>query len=71
MANNKLLYTGLGLGLLTVVVFNVYTCSNQQAYTLLKFKQPLNKGQKISAKVLESVSVPMTRIRWASPDRIK
>ena len=58
MANKTTLYTGLGLGLLSVVLFNVYTCSNQQAYTLLKFKQAVKKGEKISDHALTSASVP-------------
>lgn len=58
MSNKRLLYTGIGLGLLSVVLLNIYIWSNQQSFTFLKFKQPLKKGEKISERVLEKISIP-------------
>lgn len=59
MANNKrLLYTGIGLGLLSVILLNVYLWSSQQSFTLLRFKQPLKKGEKISERAIERIGIP-------------
>lgn len=58
MKNKKLLYLGIGLGLLSVLLVNIYIWSNQRGFTLLRFNQPLKKGDKISDRVIETISVP-------------
>lgn len=58
MKNKRLLFIGIGLGLLAVVLVNAYIWSSQQGFSVLKFRQPLKKGDKISERVIESISVP-------------
>lgn len=58
MKNKRLFYIAIGLGLLSVILVNAYLWSSQRGYVLLKFTQPLKKGDKISDRTLESIAVP-------------
>jgi pilus assembly protein CpaB len=56
--NKWMLVTGIGLGLIAVILVNVYLSQHQRSFTLLKVSRPLSQGEQIGAGVLVPTAVP-------------
>ena len=58
MRNKWMLVTGIGLGLLSVVLVNLYLSASQRSFTLLQFTRALKKGDEIPREALAAIPVP-------------